>query len=100
MRDNAVSTAVYIQAGDNFKVEALTLGTADFYYMLGEDWNHPERQFTRKIEYHRSSGSMLFREWMTTGYINYNYYTFALAAGTTNSSYPIVSAASFPALPK
>jgi hypothetical protein len=100
VRNNAIFAAVYIQANHDFKIEALPLGPCDFYYFLGEDWNHRERQFTRKAEYHRANGQMTFTEEGIPGYIRYNYYTFSLAAGNSDSRFPTITANSFPALPK
>ena len=95
-RDNVLATAVYIQAGRDFKIEAIPVGTYTFYFVLGEDWNHPERQFTRKVEYHRFAQTMGFSETPWGGGIQYSYWTVTLASTGTSNLNP----SDFPPLPK
>ena len=100
VQNNAVVMAVYIRGGDAYTIQNVYAGEYGFFYVLGEDWDSAQTQFTRKTEYHRFTSPMKFERSIEpqNQLIRYSYWRMIMAPGNQYRDLPVIDAKEFPSL--
>jgi len=99
-QNDALGIAIYVRAGESYKLESVATGSYGFWYVIGEDWDAANARFTRNAEYHKFIKPMNFDRVLnpTTRVYTYTYWNAPLTAGTEDAEQPVINANEFPNL--
>ncbi|MBI5654026.1 MAG: hypothetical protein HZC40_26795 [Chloroflexi bacterium] len=99
-KNDVLGIAVYVRAGESYKLESVETGNYGFWYVMGEDWDAANARFTRNAEYHKFILPMTFTRTLnpTTSTYTYTYWNAPLTAGNADAEQPVINANEFPNL--